>query len=520
MINIDPTILIIMGEAILALVVVMVGVVIFMLKGRKRDREAVAELQNRLQKNASKRQEWYESVLAESIENGDSGANHELASSWVDKENEFYAQLMNMYMKRNSTALRGLDKLLHEYTSSYLELVSLMQARIDEEQSTVPDDVTLKLERMVLEGERMAGIIKTLEQENARLSSELDGANKEIDQVMDEYSKVFRHGGDSSGSGGTAQSAKAGGNVAAAAGAAAGVVEASAEAAPPVVDEPLPPEQEEMATEPEELPLTASEEMPLPESEEVAAELMQEPLSESEEVAAELTEEPLPAPEEMEAPLAEEPAVAAEAGLEGDEMSDELTALSEEIMASDEGEALPAGPETVEDMDLSAFDDVAETALEETQVETPAEAGGDESAADGWAEGFDERPEDGSSPQKEAAVEEDAALKGPVIDLADEGEVVLPELNSMLAGDEGAESDDEEIGDLLTSDGLPLLDESVAPAEGDDALDEKGLLAQLEGLEEIDMPSFSGGLLADELSDLELPPKDKEKKDEEGSEGA
>lgn len=416
MINIDPTILIIMGEAILALLVVVTGVIFVMLRARKRDRDAVAELQGRLKKNASKRQEWYENVLANSIEDGDPDANRELAKSWVEKENRFYAQLVDMYMKRNTEALRGLDRLLHDYSSSYLELVSLMRTRIDEEQQSVPDDVREQLERLGQEGERLARIVQTLEGENQRLSTELDGANKEIDQALREYSVAFRPG-----SGMTGSALPAAPVAAAAAAVAAPLVMAAAGEAAAEIE--LPEPEVEMAVAPDEF------------------------------------------------------------GADG------LEELTSEIMAETAAAGDSSGGEAMEEMDLAQFGAIP---AGDDGLEGLADDLASDAAAD-WREGFDERPEEEARAGEEAALSE--AAKGPVIDLADEGDIVLPQLNELMAA---IELPDPHAADLPEGEELPILDESVDADDGGLGIDEEQLLAQLEGLEEIDLPPLGGALLPDE----------------------
>ena len=469
MINIDPTILIIMGEVIVALIVAMVGVLFFMLKSRKRDRAAVAELQGRLKSNASKRQEWFEDVLATNIEGGDAEANRELATVWVEKEDQFYAQLVNMYVKRNSTALRGLDKLLHEYTASYLELVSLMRTRIDEEHEAVPEAVKDKLERLVQEGERLTGIIKTLEADNARLNTELEAANKEIDQAMHEYSLAFHPGG-MTGSAATAPAAQTA-----------------------VAAEPATVEQEEVAALEPEMPVEPEAELEPP-AEEMMAEVVDLEPEETEVALAE--------------PIFEESEVTTE-----EPVAEEVTVEIEEPISEPVFEAADESATLVE-MDLAALDQLEEVTEEVGATEATAEG-----AAEEWLGSFDEKP-DSEEIQEQAkaselteAVEsaepseaEDAA-KGAVIDLAEEGEIILPELNELMAA-----AEDEDVGgDLLPGDELPVLDESVDG--GGDIVDEDNLLAQLEGLEEIDLPSFSKEGEMDESADL-APPSTKEKGEE------
>ncbi len=195
MIKIDPTLLIIIAEVVVGLVVILGAALLFFIKRRKADKQAVAELQARLKGNSGKRQEMFEEVLAKT--GGDEEDSEEMlaekkgtAKEWVDKENDFYNRLVEMYMQRNSSALKSLDKLMHEYTSSYLDVVSLMRERVDVEQTVLSDELAQQLARMEADGKKLISEIDSLKGENQRLSTELEKANAEIDQAMHEYSRM------------------------------------------------------------------------------------------------------------------------------------------------------------------------------------------------------------------------------------------------------------------------------------------------------------------------------------------
>ncbi len=197
MISIDPTWLIIMGEIMIALVVVVVAVLVVFVKSRRRDHAAVQTLQSKINSNAPQRQALFEQMLASTEEDSeeDAVAKKEMAASWVNKENEFYGSLVDMYLKRNATALKGLDKMLHEYTSSYLDLVTLMRDRVESGQIKLSEEAQQRLGRMAEEGERLDGRVKALEGENRILNKELKDAYREIEQTMREYTKAFRPSG-------------------------------------------------------------------------------------------------------------------------------------------------------------------------------------------------------------------------------------------------------------------------------------------------------------------------------------
>lgn len=456
MINIDPTILFIMGEVIIALVVVMAGLIIVMFKARKRDRDAATKLQVRLKRSEPDRQAWYENVLEKSIENGDADANRELAKSWVENESRVNTQIVDMYMKRNSEALLGLDKLLHEHSSAYIELISLMRARLEEQQQSVPDEVREQLERLAQESEQMGLIVETLKQDNQRLSSELAGANKEIDQAMSEYSVAFRPGSGMTGSAGPV---------------AAGVTVAAAGVAG-LLD----------VEEPETMRVSAVLPASVPEMDASLSAVLEADIDE-------------PWPE-----TAADASLAEGLGSELDELTSEIMAETGAIVGANESAV-------VEEMDLDQWSEteampVAESGLVEDSVEAAVESPVDESV-NAWRDSFDELPDAAEVAEKSETIVTKHA-KGPVIDLSDEGGIVLPELNGLVA------TADEDMEELLAGDELPVLDEGVEKG----VLDEERLLAQLEGLDDIELPLLSSGMDMDEMTDLELPPaKVKEVKD-------
>lgn len=194
MISIDPTILIVMGETIFALVVVIAVILVRWVMLKKRDKAAVTTLEGRLTRNEEKRQEWYQNILTEGEPEPDS-AFKEMAHGWVEKENKFYGKLIEMYMHRNSTAMSSLDKLLHDYSSSYMELVIMMRDRLGEKEANFNEETRAQVERMAEEGVKIAQEMEILRGENERLSKELASAYSEIEQAMKEYSMAFRPGG-------------------------------------------------------------------------------------------------------------------------------------------------------------------------------------------------------------------------------------------------------------------------------------------------------------------------------------
>ena len=192
MISIDPTVLIVMGEAIVGLIVIVAVIVVVMVKRQRRTQALLAELNNRLQQTANDRQVVYENMLGDLFEEGDDGECATVAQGLVAQENEFYGRLIEMYMKRNSSTLRQLDKHMQEFSASYTDVIADMRAKIEEGAALEASELTAQLEKMASEHEVVAREIEEVRAENERLGRDLDQAYKEIDQAMSEYSAAFR----------------------------------------------------------------------------------------------------------------------------------------------------------------------------------------------------------------------------------------------------------------------------------------------------------------------------------------
>ncbi len=201
MISIDPAILFVMGEVMLALLVGLGAICFWLLRNRKRDKSAISILEARLKKNSSSREQMFEDMIKGAAGDGEEevekegGASKELAKEWVAKENKLYGHLINMYATRDSAVVSSLDKLLHEYTSNYLDIVVEMRKRLNDQQLAMDEETQAALSRMEEQGKLLSTQVTELKEENARLAKELQNAEREIDQTVREYASAFRHDG-------------------------------------------------------------------------------------------------------------------------------------------------------------------------------------------------------------------------------------------------------------------------------------------------------------------------------------
>ena len=195
MIKIDPFLLIIFAEVVVALVVILGVVTVIFIKGKKKDKKVLKTLEARLKGDSSKRQAVLEESIAISCGDDDdneevAAENKEIAKKLAEKEKAFYNKLVTMYTQRDSTALKSLDKLLHDYTSSHLESVSVMRERVDAESASMTEELAQQMERLEQNGQTLASEVEKLKTENKNLSGELEKAYAEVDMAMQEYSRM------------------------------------------------------------------------------------------------------------------------------------------------------------------------------------------------------------------------------------------------------------------------------------------------------------------------------------------
>jgi len=334
MIKIDPTLLILLGEVVLGLVVVLGIFIVVLMKRGKRDRAAVAELRRRIEKNADSREQHLVEALSD-VEGNVEASDQSLAKSLVDKENTFYEKIIEIYMQRNSSAMKSVDKLLHDYSSSYLDALASVREKLGSEEAALSEEAAEQLARMEAEAQRMASEVEALKQENERLSKELAEAYAEIEQAMREYSVAFRTGSSDGGKvvGG---SLAAGASAAAAAAAAATVLTEPAGAEPEVVEAAI---AEPESVEPEEAP---DEPLDL----EDLSDLGDEFVAFSEEEAEEI--------DEVEEEISEN--IADLGLLDEGELASQLGAADIEEPLEMESDAEMAAEEMIEEFDLGAGD--------------------------------------------------------------------------------------------------------------------------------------------------------------------
>ncbi len=207
MIKIDPFLLIIFAEVVVGLIVILGVITAVFIKRKNKDKALLKLLNERLKDDPDKRQSVLEESIAKSCGDDETNEvataeNKEIAKKMAETEGAFYSRLVTMYTQRDSNALKSLDKLLHEYTSSHLASVSQMRERIDAEQADISEELGTQMERLEQNGQALASEVEKLKNENKSLSGELEKAHAEVEMAMQEYARMAVKG--SSGSQSTA----------------------------------------------------------------------------------------------------------------------------------------------------------------------------------------------------------------------------------------------------------------------------------------------------------------------------
>lgn len=483
MISIDPAILLIIGEVMLALLAG-IGLISFLfVRNRKRDKAAIEVLESRLKKNSSTREQMYSEMIKSAssdeeaeVDNEEDEAFKEQAKEWVKKENKLYGHLIDMYVKRDTAMVSSLDKLLHEYTSSYLDVVVDMRTRLNEQQISMDEETQATLSRLEAQGEVLRQELEGLKEENARLAKELQNAENEIDQTVREYASAFRASEAAAMVGGAAATAVAAGAVEAGA-VEASAVEASAEAAVEPESEPAPSSPEPVA---EDVPVLADEApaeiSPADTSNESSESLVEDVVEDAGEPQLDDMDEALAGLEALS--LTEEsPTDVAEPEVESVETAETVDELASPGVVID----------LAEDEDISSLlDGVAEVMPEsiEENLESDAPV---VSAED------DALPADGVGDDlalAEESVVDDVGTEEAVLDalaLVEEGESPDLELDS--------DEDDRALADLVA--GLEELDETEPLMPDLNVAEEDTLVAELDAL--VDVTDESTDAAEDEL---------------------
>jgi len=184
MIQVDSLLAIFMVEGLVALLLLTIGVGIFMLKRRTRERDAARKLISKLRSNQSGRAEDLSARLSETCEL-DEDQIEDTLSEIGDQEKVLYQKIVKMFLSRDAALLAEIDQSVQGLSEPFCKLI--------EELSSVKKEDP-EMAAVIAAGEAE---IERLKGESERLSHQLNMAMQTMDEVSGEYTKIFGSSKDS-----------------------------------------------------------------------------------------------------------------------------------------------------------------------------------------------------------------------------------------------------------------------------------------------------------------------------------
>ena len=183
MIQINPIILLLLGELLLVAMVVSVVFIARSVVRHRGDRAAAGKLISHIKEDDARRKEETRKIIQEQY--GYHNQHLEDLFSQIDKhEKHFYQNFLNLYLKRNSTALENLHITFYEATKPYRSIELPANARSEKPGMNVIENEAISMEQKEVE-------IKRLSEENHQLSKELKTTMETMGTMVKEYAKMY-----------------------------------------------------------------------------------------------------------------------------------------------------------------------------------------------------------------------------------------------------------------------------------------------------------------------------------------
>lgn len=183
MIQINPIFLLLFGELLLVTTIVSVVLIALSVARNRGDRAAVRKLVSHIKEDDAQRKEETRKIIQERY-----GLQNEMQDDLlfrIDKQEKlFYQNLVNLYLKRNATALEKLHINFHQATEPYRSIELPSNATSGEPNTAVTEDEAVLMEQKEAE-------IARLSDENHRLSEELKITMEAMGRMLKEYANMY-----------------------------------------------------------------------------------------------------------------------------------------------------------------------------------------------------------------------------------------------------------------------------------------------------------------------------------------
>ncbi len=181
--QINPIFLLLFGELLLLTTVVSVVLIALAIVRKRAGRAAARKLVSNIIKDEARRQEETKKIIQEQY-----GLQNEKQENLFSKinmeENRFYQTLVNLYLKRDATALATLHFAFHGATEPYRSIVLSATTDFGESDIAVDGAEVVSMEHREAEIERLVS-------ENQQLSEELKTTMESMGRMLKEYATMY-----------------------------------------------------------------------------------------------------------------------------------------------------------------------------------------------------------------------------------------------------------------------------------------------------------------------------------------
>lgn len=182
-IQINPILVLLFGELLLLTTVVSVVLIALAIVRKREGRAAARKLVSNIKKDEARRQEETKKIIQEQygLQNEQ---QEDLYSKISMEEKRFYQTLINLYLKRDATALETLHIAFHGATEPYRSIALSATTDFGESDIAVDGAKELSMEHREAEIERLVS-------ENQQLSEELKTTMETMGRMLKEYATMY-----------------------------------------------------------------------------------------------------------------------------------------------------------------------------------------------------------------------------------------------------------------------------------------------------------------------------------------
>lgn len=152
------------------------------IRNYRADHQALLNLTEKIRSCREERTATLRNFLHENCGYEDTSAG-ETAKLLVNFEQKFYKTIMDIYQKRDATAVKDLDQITERLTTAYRNLTADATSKMETSLQQQHETATVHL----------AQSAKELEQKNNELQQEVSSLHKEMEVTVTEYTSAFRN---------------------------------------------------------------------------------------------------------------------------------------------------------------------------------------------------------------------------------------------------------------------------------------------------------------------------------------